>query len=156
MLGNYVDTIRVKPGTYDFADASVSNANKAFIMIGTASNVSQTIFDAGGKNNFFYMSSNADTVTVFDGITFKNGKSTQSGGAFTFYSYSRVDFRYSTFEKNKAAYSGGAVLVGGDAVVNFESCIFKDNEAEYEGGAISFQNPYNNDKVRNGYAVVSN
>ena len=83
LLGNYVDTIKVKPGTYDFADASVSNANKAFIMIGTASNVSQTIFDAGGKNNFFYMSSNADTVTVFDGITFKNGKSTQSGGAFT-------------------------------------------------------------------------
>jgi len=156
LLGNYVDTIKVKPGTYDFADASVSNANKAFIMIGTASNVSQTIFDAGGKNNFFYMSSNADTVTVFDGITFKNGKATQSGGAFTFYSYSRVDFKHSIFEKNKAAYSGGAVLVGGDAVVNFESCTFRDNEAEYEGGAISFQNPYNNDKVRNGYAIVSN
>ena len=29
-LGNYVDTIKVKPGTYDFADASVSNAYKAY------------------------------------------------------------------------------------------------------------------------------
>tara|TARA_B100001996_G_scaffold161837_1_gene123410 strand:+ start:1811 stop:2233 length:423 start_codon:yes stop_codon:yes gene_type:complete len=54
LLGNYVDTIKVKPGTYDFADASVSNANKAFIMLGTGG-AGQTIFDADGKNNFFYM-----------------------------------------------------------------------------------------------------
>ena len=32
LLGNYTDTIKVNPGTYDFSSGYISNANKPFIM----------------------------------------------------------------------------------------------------------------------------
>ena len=104
LLGNYVDTIKVKPSTYDFSDGYISNINKPFIMLGTGG-ASQTIFDADSKNSHFYISISSDNDIVFDGITFRNGDYKQNnGGALTIYGTVTVDFRNSHFEKNKSEY----------------------------------------------------
>ena len=51
LLGNYADTIRVKPGTYDFSRGYISNANKPFVMVSTGG-APQTILDANNNNRF--------------------------------------------------------------------------------------------------------
>ena len=105
LLGNYVDTVKVKPATYDFSNGYISNLNsKAFVMLGTGG-ASQTIFDADGKNSHFYISISSENTIVFDGITFKNGNHDQNnGGAVTIYGTVTVDFRNSHFEKNTSGY----------------------------------------------------
>ena len=123
LLGNYTDTIRVKPGTYDFSDDYIGNANKSFVMIGTGG-ASQTIFDADKKNKIFQISlNNIDDITIFQGITFRNGFASNNqgdrGGAVAIYGTSKIDFKNCNFEKNKAEYSGGAVYVDRQSTVHF-------------------------------------
>ena len=156
LLGNYVDTVNVKPATYDFSNGYISNLNsKAFVMLGTGG-ASQTIFDADGKNSHFYISISSENTIVFDGITFKNGNHDQNnGGAVTIYGTVTVDFRNSHFEKNTSGYYGGAVNIGSSSQVNFESCLFTENETGYAGGAISYDQAYEN-SVRNSFAKISN
>ena len=156
LLGNYVDTVKVKPATYDFSNGYISNLNsKAFVMLGTGG-ASQTIFDADGKNSHFYISISSENTIVFDGITFKNGNHDQNnGGAVTIYGTVTVDFRNSHFEKNTSGYYGGAVNIGSSSQVNFESCLFTENETGYAGGAISYDQAYEN-SVRNSFAKISN
>ena len=155
LLGNYVDTIKVKPGTYDFSDGYISNISKSFVMLGTGG-ANQTIFDAGNENNHFYISISSDDKIVFDGITFRNGNYKQNnGGALTIYGTVTVDFKNSYFEKNKAEYYGGAVSIGGRSQANFESCVFIENEAGYGGGAVYYEQTYEA-KIRNAFATVSN
>ena len=155
LLSNYVDTIKVKPGTYSFDNGYISNLDKPFVMQSTGG-AGQTIFDADKKNNHFYMTLSSDSTIVFDGITFKNGETDNfSGGAFTIYGTSKVDFRNCVFENNKSNYGGGAVYVGSSSQANFESCTFKDNETTNSGGAINYEMPYD-EKIRNSYAKVYN
>ena len=155
LLSNYVDTIKVKPGTYSFDNGYISNLDKPFVMQSTGG-AGQTIFDADKKNNHFYMTLSSDSTIVFDGITFKNGETDNfSGGAFTIYGTSKVDFRNCVFENNKSNYGGGAVYVGSSSQANFESCTFKDNETTNTGGAINYEMPFD-EKVRNSYAKVYN
>lgn len=155
LLSNYVDTIKVKPGTYSFDNGYISNLDKPFVMQSTGG-ADQTIFDADKKNNHFYMTLSSDSTIVFDGITFKNGETDNfSGGAFTIYGTSKVDFRNCVFENNKSNYGGGAVYVGSSSQANFESCTFKDNETTNTGGAINYEMPYD-EKIRNSYAKVYN
>mgnify|MGYP003310879177 FL=1 len=155
LLSNYVDTIKVKPGTYSFDNGYISNLDKPFVMQSTGG-AGQTIFDADKKNNHFYMTLSSDSTIVFDGITFKNGETDNfSGGAFTIYGTSKVDFRNCVFENNKSNYGGGAVYVGSSSQANFESCTFKDNETTNTGGAINYEMPYD-EKIRNSYAKVYN
>ena len=156
LLGNYADTVKVKPATYDFSNGYISNLNgKAFVMVGTGG-AAQTIFDADGKNSHFYISISSEDAIVFDGITFKNGNHDQNnGGAVSIYGSVIVDFRNSHFEKNTSEYYGGAVNVGGNSQANFESCLFTENETGYGGGAISYDQAYEN-SVRNSFAKISN
>ena len=155
LLGNYVDTIKVKPGTYDFSDGYISNINKPFIMLGTGG-ASQTIFDADSKNSHFYISISSDNDIVFDGITFRNGDYKQNnGGALTIYGTVTVDFRNSHFEKNKSEYYGGAVSIGGSSQANFESCVFTENETGYGGGAVYYEMTYD-ESIRKSFAKISN
>ena len=158
LLGNYADTIRVKPGTYDFSRGYISNANKPFVMVSTGG-ATQTILDANNNNRFIILAfNNEDAVTVFDGFTFKNGllpsNQGSQGGAVAIYGNTKADFRNCVFENNKADYSGGAVFVGGQATVNFESCFFTENEAGEQGGAIHYDPVYNDQNLRNQYLSI--
>ena len=158
LLGNYADTIRVKPGTYDFSRGYISNANKPFVMVSTGG-ATQTILDANNNNRFIILAfNNEDAVTVFDGFTFKNGllpsNQGSQGGAVAIYGNTKADFRNCVFENNKADYSGGAVFVGGQATVNFESCLFTENEAGEQGGAIHYDPVYNDQNLRNQYLSI--
>ena len=158
LLGNYTDTIKVNPGTYDFSSGYISNANKPFIMVGTGG-ASQTILDSDQNNRFIILSfNNEDAVTVFDGLTFKDGllpsNQGSQGGAVAIYGNTLADFRNCIFENNKADYSGGAVYVGGSATVNFESCIFTNNEAGERGGAIDYDPVYNDASLRNQFLSI--
>ncbi len=158
LLGNYADTIRVKPGTYDFSRGYISNANKPFVMVSTGG-ATQTILDANKNNRFIILAfNNEDAVTVFDGFTFKNGhlpsNQGSQGGAVAIYGNTKADFRNCVFENNKADYSGGAVFVGGQATVNFESCLFTENEAGEQGGAIHYDPVYNDQNLRNQYLSI--
>ena len=113
LLGNYADTVKVKPATYDFSNGYISNLNgKAFVMVGTGG-AAQTIFDADGKNSHFYISISSEDAIVFDGITFKNGNHNQNnGGAVTIYGSVTVDFRNSHFEKNTSVlYLNSSLMV---------------------------------------------
>ena len=158
LLGNYTDTIKVNPGTYDFSSGYISNANKPFIMVGTGG-ASQTILDSDQNNRFIILSfNNEDAVTVFDGLTFKDGllpsNQGSQGGAVAIYGNTLADFRNCIFENNKADYSGGAVYVGGSATVNFESCTFTNNEAGERGGAIDYDPVYNDASLRNQFLSI--
>jgi len=158
LLGNYTDTIKVKPGTYDFSDDYINNANKSFIMIGTGG-ASQTIFDADRKNRIFQISfSNIDDVTIFEGITFRNGlvEKNDRGGAVAIWGSSKVDFKNCIFEKNKAGYAGGAVSIASQAVVNFDSCVFTENEATNRGGALDYEEVYNDNDLRSKFLKITN
>ena len=160
LLGNYTDTIRVKPGTYDFSDDYIGNANKSFVMIGTGG-ASQTIFDADKKNKIFQISlNNIDDITIFQGITFRNGFASNNqgdrGGAVAIYGTSKIDFKNCNFEKNKAEYSGGAVYVDRQSTVNFDSCVFTENESTDRGGALDYEEIYNDSDLRSKFLNITN
>lgn len=135
LLGNYIDIINVKPGTYDFSVSLIYVYDKEFVMKGTGT-AAQTIFNAGAENQHFYISGTHEDSVHFENITFANGSNEYNAGSFNISSASKVYFKNCVFEKNTGGYNGGAVYVSSGSRADFEGCTFNKNSATNRGGAI--------------------
>ena len=150
------DTIKIKPSLdangnlsyYDFGGSEITenNNNKDFVLIGVEG-PDKTIFDAESKNRHFHIV-NKTNKTSIEGITFRNGKETQSyQGASIDISNSDITFKNCKWVDNELrnGYRGGAIVVNRDASASFYDSHFKNNRIIYddksntgnsEGGAI--------------------
>ena len=98
---NWVDTVKVKAGTYDFKDDEMhTSSSRNFVLIGVEG-ASKTIFDAGGSGRHMSID-DAVTGSTIQGITFQGGKAENWPG-------------------------GGSIYISYTAKVDFVDCVWKNN-----------------------------
>ena len=134
---NWVDTVKVKAGTYDFKDDEMyTSSSRNFVLIGVEG-ASKTIFDAGGSGRHMSID-DAVTGSTIQGITFQGGKAENWPGAGSIYiSYTaKVDFVDCVWKNNSTTYSegGGAIIIRDGATPSFTNCVFDSNFAAYSDG----------------------
>ncbi len=116
------DTVIVGPGTFMLpSEIVVSNG----ITVAGEYGPEWSIIDADGLSRCMYIE---DTVTVLSGLTFRNGYTTNSGGA-VYCAGEQVVMTNCVFHDNQSMLDGGAVF--GGTVWN---SIFRNNVAYGDGG----------------------
>ena len=130
---NFGDGILISPGTY-------TGPNNIGLSIDKNLNLykidnGEVIIDAEGKNYIFKI---FDSKVHIDGITFKNGYSSD-GGAIWASSGSHIIIDNSSFINNVARYTGGAITAEGYLEVN--NCYFKKNRQQFEQEKDGESNP---------------
>jgi predicted outer membrane repeat protein len=95
------------------------------------------IFDAGGKDRFFYV---GDAVAlVMSNVTLQKGNSDRYGGAGAIHvKYGTITLSDCSFIGNTAPGNGGggAIIVDGGGTIILSDCSFSGNTATADGGAI--------------------
>ncbi len=74
------------------------------------------------------------------GLNFKDGDSTQDGGALFVTNFSFVELRDCLFENNRSLANGGALAVTQNAFASIHNCAFIDNFTDQFGGALFASN----------------
>ena len=144
---NWVDTVKVKAGTYDFKDDEIfTSSSRNFVLIGVEG-ASKTIFDAGGSGRHMTIDDALSGSTI-QGITFQNGKSENwpGAGSIAITYGAKVDFIDCVWKNNSTTYSegGGAIIIREGSTPSFTNCVFDSNHAVYTnsstyGGAVRIQ-----------------
>jgi hypothetical protein len=159
------NTINLNPGTYN-KNSDINNnivRSDMNLLIKSSDNNNKAIIDAQELGNIFNIAVNSNTNISFEGIIFKNGKTTSNGGAI-FNSDGKLTVKNCQFQGN-SGYNGGAIFNGGqnslivdsnfsnnhdtlfgaaiyNNAINFSiiGSIFVNNTAGSEGGAIHNSN----------------
>ena len=129
------DTILVRAGTYNGPEnRDLSFSGKDLVL--RADNFSEnSIIDCEGLGRAIFLNGGQDRSTIIEGLVFKNGWHTSSGGACYFYGAS-PSVRYCLFESNGSVQGGAIYVLGaGAAGMLLENCSFIYNIGDY-GGAL--------------------
>ena len=164
-------TIKVMPsvvagspnGYYDFGDSELYLAtSNDFELIGVAGPDS-TIFDAESKNRHMSLYYGQSNKSIIQGITFRNGKSTNwpDGGSIYISKSTNIQFIDCVWKNNSSSYGsdgGGAIHIRDKATPSFTSCVFDSNFVDVDdnstsGGAISIQYPQNETDLKSAIKI---
>jgi predicted outer membrane repeat protein len=111
------------------SDIYIGTAQTAITIVGNAA-----VFDAGGKDRFFYVGQ--AVALVMSNVTLQNGNAGTVGGAIAVggtITLSDCSFSGNTPGANLA---GGAIYVGYGGTITLSNCSFSGNTADGYGGAI--------------------
>ena len=100
-----------------------------------------TIVDPQGKSRAFVTNQEAMTQHRLDGLTIRNGRANEPGGAFCVQGLggeaAMVAFHNCLFENNESADHGGAIAANtGDFPAYVTDCDFVNNRSGHHGGAV--------------------